>query len=148
MTFSHWASASSGAGCMPTSSSAAARPHPHSLHNKSRARTFKNITQARILSSSSTKQHYGAILSKVLSPNAGARPHRRSLFVRLLWVAFPSRSEKELAERAHKALGVSQRQVENWLAGVNDGKASHLTDLIFIVGVEKLSQLIEGQSRK
>lgn len=68
-----------------------------------------------------------------------------SLYVRLLWMAFPSRSARALAQRAGPVLNKTPRQIENQLAGISDGKAADLAKLIVIVGVEKLAQIIEGQ---
>lgn len=39
----------------------------------------------------------------------------RKLFASMLWRAFPGRSEAEIAARAAPVLGVSERQVRNWL---------------------------------
>lgn len=77
------------------------------------------------------------------SPRAG-----ESLLVRLLWAAFPSSSQKALAEKAAPVLMKTPRQIENILAGVNDGKAKDTERLILrlriLYGVEKLAQIIEG----
>lgn len=62
---------------------------------------------------------------------------------RLLWAAFPGRSETEVAERASLVLGVTEKQARNWLRGIHDAKARHVMALIAIIGFEKAMGLIE-----
>jgi hypothetical protein len=70
--------------------------------------------------------------------------------VRLLWAAFPSTSQKALAEKAGPVLQKTPRQIEKWLSGENDGKAKDVELLIgrlrFLGRVERLAQIIEGTS--
>lgn len=60
----------------------------------------------------------------------------RRWFAALLWQAFPSRSAGDLAERAAPVLGVSTRQVRNWLDGEHDAALRHVLAVIAIAGAE------------
>lgn len=60
----------------------------------------------------------------------------RRWFAGLLWAAFPSPSEHELARRAARVLGVSERQVRNWLRCDNDASLKYVTAVALIAGVE------------
>ena len=68
----------------------------------------------------------------------------RASFADWLWLAFPSSSENELAMKAGPALGVSDRQVINWLRCRNEAKLSQVIAVIALVGVELVSKTIEG----
>ncbi len=60
----------------------------------------------------------------------------RRWFAALLWRAFPSRSAGDLAERAAPVLGVSTRQVRNWLDGEHSAALPHVLAVIAIAGAE------------
>lgn len=60
----------------------------------------------------------------------------RVWFRDMLWRAFPSRSEKALAAKAAPVLGVSERQVINWLRGEHDAALRHVLAVIVIAGAE------------
>lgn len=69
----------------------------------------------------------------------------RKVFARMLWSAFPGKSENEVAERAALVLGVSDRQCRNYLRGIHEAKASHVMAVIALLGFEKAMKLIEGK---
>jgi hypothetical protein len=69
----------------------------------------------------------------------------RRWFRDLLWRAFPSRSENDLAVKAAPALGVSTRQVRNWLREDNDASLRHVTAVLAIAGAEVIFTKIEGR---
>ncbi|MGC9449773.1 hypothetical protein [Cereibacter johrii] len=50
----------------------------------------------------------------------------RKRFAGLLWRAFPASSERDLAAKAAPVLGVSERQVRNWLQCENDAALRHV----------------------
>lgn len=60
----------------------------------------------------------------------------RRWFAALLWRAFPSRSEHDLCSKAAGVLGVSPRQVRNWLRCENDASLKYVTAVTLIAGVE------------
>ena len=68
----------------------------------------------------------------------------RRWFAALLWRAFPSRSEHDLAEKAARALGVSPRQVRNWLRQDNDASLRYVTAVLLIAGAEVVFANLEA----
>jgi hypothetical protein len=60
----------------------------------------------------------------------------RRWFRNLLWRAFPSASERDLAEKAARVLDVSPRQVRNWLSEEHDASLRYVTAVALIAGVE------------
>lgn len=60
----------------------------------------------------------------------------RRWFAALLWKAFPSPSEHEIALKAARVLDVSPRQVQNWLRCNNDASLKYVTAVALIAGVE------------
>ena len=68
----------------------------------------------------------------------------RRWFAALLWRAFPSPSERDLSEKAARALGVSDRQVRNWLRCEHDASLRHVTAVILIAGAEAALARLEG----
>lgn len=73
------------------------------------------------------------------SSSARAGDHKsasRLWFRALLWRAFPSPSERELADKAARVLDVSPRQVQNWLRCENDAGLSYVTAVMAIAGAE------------
>ncbi len=80
---------------------------------------------------------------------AGSGDHAKSSrrwFRNLLWRAFPSPSEHDLALRAASVLDVSPRQVKNWLREENDASLRYVTAVLMIAGAEVVFAKIEGQS--
>jgi hypothetical protein len=72
---------------------------------------------------------------------AGARgdDHKsasRRWFRALLWRAFPSPSEGDLADKAARVLDVSPRQVTNWLRCEHDAGLSYVTAVMAVAGAE------------
>ncbi|MGP3699213.1 hypothetical protein [Rhodobacter sp. NSM] len=76
------------------------------------------------------------------SDHAGAS---RRWFRNMLWRAFPSASEHELAHKAARVLGVSPRQVKNWLREEHDASLRYVTAVLMIAGGEVVFSRIEGQ---
>lgn len=66
-------------------------------------------------------------------------------FAGLLWRAFPAHSENEVAEKAGRALGVSARQVKNWLRCENSPAWKYVSGVLLICGAEIVFQRIEGR---
>lgn len=60
----------------------------------------------------------------------------RERFAALLWRAFPAPSERALARRAAVVLGVSERQVINWLRCDHDAACSYVFAVMAIAGAE------------
>lgn len=60
----------------------------------------------------------------------------RRWFAALLWRAFPGPSENVVAEAAARALGVTPRQVRNWLRCENSAALQYVTAVMLIAGVE------------
>lgn len=82
---------------------------------------------------------------KYLSQSDTARLYpERMRFSLMLRRAFPGVSDTAIAERAAPVLGVSTRQVHNWLQCRNEAKVSHVLAVIAIIGAETLFQIIGG----
>lgn len=60
----------------------------------------------------------------------------RKAFAAMLWRAFPSPSENELAQKAARALDVSPRQVKNWLRYENSAAVHYVFAVAAIAGME------------
>lgn len=71
----------------------------------------------------------------------------RQWFRDLLWAAFPARSECDLAKQAAPVLGVSARQVRNWLREENDASLRHVTAVLAVAGAELTFTNIKGGAR-
>lgn len=69
----------------------------------------------------------------------------RRWFRDLLWRAFPARSENDLAIRASAALGVSERQVQNWLRLEHDAGVRYVFAVLTIAGAEVVFRKAEGR---
>ena len=67
----------------------------------------------------------------------------REWFARLLWRAFPSASENELSETAAAVLGVSSRQVRNWLRCEHDARWRDVAKVLLIAGGEVVFKVME-----
>lgn len=61
----------------------------------------------------------------------------------MLWRAFPSPSEHDLANKAARALDVSPRQVKNWLREEHDASLRYVTAVMMIAGAESVFGVIE-----
>lgn len=70
----------------------------------------------------------------------------RKAFASLLWKAFPSPSEHELAIRAGKVLEVSPRQVKNWLRCDNSAAVHYFFAVAAIAGAEVVFRDRAGRS--
>lgn len=60
----------------------------------------------------------------------------RKWFAALLWRAFPAASNTEVARLGAPVLGVSERQITNWLNCENDAALSYVTAVMVLAGVE------------
>lgn len=60
----------------------------------------------------------------------------RKTFANLLWRAFPSASEAELAVKAGAVLDVSPRQIKNWLRCENSAAWHYVAAVMAVAGVE------------
>ena len=60
----------------------------------------------------------------------------RKAFAALLWRAFPSPSEHDLARKASHFLEVSERQVKNWLHCDHSAPIQHFFAVAAIAGAE------------
>jgi hypothetical protein len=69
----------------------------------------------------------------------------RRWFCDLLWRAFPSQSENDLANKAAPVLGVSARQVRNWLREENDASLKYVAAVLAVAGAEIVFKQIEGR---
>ncbi|HEV8034797.1 hypothetical protein, partial [Yoonia sp.] len=82
---------------------------------------------------------------KSLSNSVDISGGARRWFRNLLWMAFPSRSENELANKAAAVLGVSPRQIRNWLREDNDASLRYVFAVLAIAGGEIVFKQIEGR---
>lgn len=79
-------------------------------------------------------------LADTANPSASRRWFRN-----LLWRAFPSNSENDLAHKAAAVLDVSPRQVKNWLREDHDASLRYVTAVLAIAGAEIIFGKIEGR---
>lgn len=70
----------------------------------------------------------------------------RRWFAAMLWRAFPSPSEGDLALKAARVLDVSPRQVRNWLRCEHDASLRYVTAVMAIAGAEVVFGLVEGRA--
>lgn len=64
----------------------------------------------------------------------------------LLWAAFGGPSQQAVADQASRALGVTDRQVINWLKLENDMPSWAVKAAMhYVRGVERIARKIEGQ---
>lgn len=87
---------------------------------------------------------HGAVTLKNLADSEGAMRSRKK-FAALLWKAFPSPSENDLADKAARVLDVSPRQVCNWLRCHNDASLRYVFAVLAIAGGEIVFRKIEGE---
>lgn len=71
----------------------------------------------------------------------------REWFADLLWIAFPSETERELRFKAARALGCSPRQVANWLRCENDASLTIVAKVMLVSKAEVIFQKIEGNEK-
>lgn len=88
---------------------------------------------------------HGAITVKNLAGSASNPKAARRWFRNMLWRAFPSPSENDLAHKAAAVLDVSPRQVKNWLREENDASLRYVTAVLAIAGAEVIFGKIEGR---
>lgn len=94
-----------------------------------------------------TQVKHGANAVKNLAGNIEdhAKASRR-WFAALLWRAFPSPSEHDLALKAARVLDVSPRQVRNWLRCEHDASLRYVSAVMMIAGCEVVFRQIEGRA--
>ena len=68
----------------------------------------------------------------------------RRAFAALLWRAFPSPSENEVALKAARVLDVSDRQVRNWLRCEHSAAWHYVAAVMAVAGAEIVFSKIEG----
>lgn len=90
----------------------------------------------------------GPVLGKNLSEIHLTRARRasRQWFRDLLWRAFPASSDNDRAAQAARVLGVSARQVSNWLACRHDAPLTMVCTVMVIAGCEVVFRQIEGRA--
>lgn len=69
----------------------------------------------------------------------------RRWFRNMLFRAFPSPSEHDLANKAARVLDVSPRQVKNWLREENDASLRYVTAVMMLAGAESVFDRIGGK---
>lgn len=69
----------------------------------------------------------------------------REWFAALLWRAFPSASATALSETAGPVLGVTPRQVRNWLACSHDARWRDVVKVLVIAGGEVVLSRMEAR---
>jgi hypothetical protein len=93
-----------------------------------------------------SQRKYGDHSMKNLAESAGdSISSSRKAFAGLLWRAFPSPSEHELAVKAGKVLNVSPRQVKNWLRCDNSAAVHYFFAVAAIAGAEVVFREHAGQ---
>lgn len=94
----------------------------------------------------------GAKIMKNPAQNAGAAnsgdpvASSRRWFADLLWRAFPSPSERELAQKAARVLDVSPRQVRNWLRCEHSAAWHTVAAVMAIAGAEVVLRGVEPRT--
>lgn len=87
--------------------------------------------------SHSSRDQYRVTMGKNIAENSGDQVSAsRRAFAALLWRAFPSRSEHDLANKAAAVLDVSPRQVKNWLRCENSAAWHYVAAVMAIAGAE------------
>lgn len=94
---------------------------------------------------SSHKEHGGYALKNLAQNKVDQEgTASRRFFAAMLWRAFPGPSENAVAKKAHRALGVSERQVKNWLRCENSAPVNAVLSVLAIAGAEIVFKHIEG----
>lgn len=88
---------------------------------------------------------HGMAPMKNLANSATNPKAARRWFREMLWRAFPSASENDLARKAADVLEVSPRQVRNWLREENDASLRYVIAVLTIAGGEIIFAKIEGR---
>jgi len=84
----------------------------------------------------SSQEQYGVTMRKNLANSTDHASASRRWFRNLLYKAFPSPSDCDLADKAARVLDVSPRQVRNWLREENDASLRYVTAVMAIAGAE------------
>ncbi|WP_443069334.1 hypothetical protein [Sulfitobacter sp. EhC04] len=95
--------------------------------------------------SSSHVKHGDKALKNLARTGRDQAEASRKWFAALLWRAFPTHSEADLALRAARVLDVSPRQVTNWLRCNNDASLRYVMAVMAIAGAEVVFDKIEGR---
>ena len=69
----------------------------------------------------------------------------RKWFAALLWQAFPSPSERDVAHKAAAVLDCSPRQVTNWLRCEHSAAWHYVSAVMMIAGVEVVLRRVDRQ---
>jgi acyl-CoA synthetase (AMP-forming)/AMP-acid ligase II len=84
-------------------------------------------------------------MPKFLANSIDHRTASRRWFASLLWRAFPAASEHDLSLDAARVLGVSPRQVRNWLRCDHDAGLSTVLAVLAIAGAEIVFDRMEAR---
>jgi len=95
--------------------------------------------------SSSQAKHKETALKNLARFHGDNIAPARKAFAALLWRAFPSPSERELAHKAARVLDVSPRQVKNWLRCENSAAIHYFFAVAAIAGAEVVFERVEGR---
>lgn len=72
----------------------------------------------------------------------------RERFARMLWLAFPSPSENDLAQRAGPVLGVHPRTIKNYLRCTHEAGMGKFLIVAGIIGFETTVTMIYGRGER
>jgi hypothetical protein len=116
-----------------------ATPHPFpvSFQNLDRSQVKNGVNMQKNLSQNGLRSDFSGGRHKSLS---------RRWFASLLWAAFPGASEREVARMGAPVLGVSERQIINWLRCDNDAALSYVTAVMVLAGVEFALDGVRGRA--
>lgn len=103
--------------------------------------SFCNSTRV----SGSQQKHMELPVKNLAHSEADHVSASRRAFAALLWRAFPSPSEADLANKAARVLEVSPRQVKNWLRCENSAAWHYVAAVMTIAGAEIVFRKIEGR---
>lgn len=74
--------------------------------------------------------------------------YAREGFRKLLTAPFPNRSDREIAEQWAKALGVSERTVQNWLALTHSASITDMAIVVATHGVWRSAEIFVGEDTR
>lgn len=101
---------------------------------------FSNVSHPR-------GKHRDNALNNLAKTNIDFRDHSRREDARLLRLAFDGRTQDEMARKGSRALGVSPRQIINWMKCEHDMPSWAVKAVSFYLGaVERTAQKIEGRN--
>ena len=106
-----------------------ALPSPSAFHSKDQSQDQYGVSRVKI----SAQNEFDQISAS------------RRAFAGLLWRAFPSPSERELAQKAARVLDVSPRQVSNWLRCEHSAAWHYVAAVMAIAGAEIVFSKVEGR---